>query len=407
MRFFFLKLIAFLLSVALTILCLIFLFTNHGDNLVQFVPAEAEAYFHANTRDILKLPPNQLATYLAWLSDKSGLPAQAWQNVLTELNNEISIFTINGQVFGIVKSTSRTQALIRTNQITAANQGKALIFPTLTVSNARLIDNTWFQATRRKIVFSDFVLYLKKLHGNIFPFPALATEKPLAAFGGVADGVLKLKVKGDVGQTINDKQIPQLTNLPDNFNFYFRNLNTSSMTQKAEYTAENFQFNLLKLINGTIEFLDTDSGFTLFAKAADNPLPELQNKIAGLLALTEPTKQEKVLPDGTIAVQRIVDPGAWQFKETILDDQPVWTLANTNQENSLSIIQRAGLYSIKQDSKASNPNWTISADIFNKCSKFRNKSSTLINLKNISPQATLHNLFLINKSANKLLVCID
>ena len=416
MRFFYAKLFAFLLAVAIAILCLIFLFANHGDNLVRFVPAEAEAYFHAKTRDILKLPENQWQTYTSWLADKSGLPAPAWQSVLTELNDEVGIFTINGQAFGLVKNTPHAQALLNKNLVVGidSNQSRqsvpknnALIFPALSLSATKLTDTKWFEDTRRKLVFSDYALYLKKLNSNIFPFPALGTEKPIAVFGSVDNGVLKLKVRGDVGQPLRGQQKMQLTNLPDNFNFYFRNINTSTMTQKAEYTAENFRFNLLKLVNGPVEYLDTATGFTLFVGTANNPIEELKQNIAGLLALTEPTKKEKSLPDGTIAIQRIVDPDDWQFKETIEDGQSVWELANVNPENSLSILQRGKLYSIKHYPKASNPNWTISTDIMDKCGKFSNKSSTLVNLKKMSHQTSLNHLYLINHSANHLVVCID
>lgn len=409
MRFFYLKLSTFLLAVAIAVLCLVFLFFNHNDRMAQFVPAEAEAYFHAETRDILKLPENQWQTYTAWLADKSGLSTQAWQSVISELNDVVGIFFINGQAFGIANNTERTTALLEQNKISWISTGHAIIFPSISSSsNANVLSQTsWFKQTRRKIIFADYVMYIKKLNGNIFPFPALGTEGSIAAFGGVKNGTLKFKVRGDVGQTANSNLKPQLTKLPDNFNFYFRNINTSAMTQKAEYTTENFRFNLLKLIKGPVEYLDTAAGFTVFAGTADNPLEELKNNIAGLLALTEPTRKEKALPDSTIAIQRIVDPSAWQFKETVEDGQSVWELANANKENSISILQRGKMYSIKHYPEASNPNWTISTDLFNNCRKFRNKSSALINFKNISTQTPLNHLYIINQSAKNLSVCID
>jgi len=407
MRFFYLKLSAFLSAVAVAILCLIFLFCNHNDRLIQFVPAEAEAYFHAETRDLLKLPQNQWQTYTAWLAEKSAISAGRWESIFRGLNNEIGIFSINGQVFGVTKNNYRTLGLIARQEMPFTVEKDIIYFPALNISANKLTGAPWFRATRRKIVFSDYVLYLKKLNGNTFPFPSLGTEQPIAAFGNVNDGVLKLKVRGDVGQSIRTKQKPQLTQLPENFNFYFRNINTGTMTQKAEYTTENFRFNLLKLIKGPVEYLDTTAGFTLFANTTDNPLEELKSNLANLLALTEPTRKEKALPDGTVAIQRVVDPSAWQFKETLEDGQSVWELTNVNQENSLSILQRGKMYSIKHYPKASNPEWTISTDIFDKCNKFRNESSALLNLKQLSKQTSLNNLYLINQSASKLVVCID
>ena len=407
MHFFFLKLTALLSAVVVTILCLIFLFASHNDHLVQFVPGEAEAYLHAETRDLLKLPQNQWQTYTAWLASKSAISADRWGSLFRSLNDEIGLFSLNGQVFGVTNNNYRTHGLIARQEIPFTVENKIIYFPALNVSSNKLTDSPWFHTTRRKIVFSDYVLYFKKLNGNTFPFPSLGNEKPIAAFGHVNNGVLKLKVRGDVGQDVRGKQPPQLANLPDNFNFYFRNIDTGAMTQKAEYTAENFRFNLLKLIKGPVEYLDTTAGFTLFANTMDNPLEELKSNLANLLALTEPTRKEKALPDGTVAIQRVVDPSAWQFKETLEDGQSVWELTNVNQENSLSILQRGKMYSIKHYPKASNPEWTISTDIFDKCNKFRNESSALLNLKQLSKQTSLNNLYLINQSASKLVVCID
>ncbi len=407
MSYFRLKFWLFVLSVTVFVGCWLFLFFNHNDHLVKYVPAQAEAYFHTTTQNLLKIPEKQRIFYLSWLEDKSAMSAGRWQSILEHLDEEVGFFSLNGQVFAVAKDTQKTLELISRNETSFTREGKVLFFPRLTVSADKLHETEWFKQTRRKIAFTNFLIYIKDIRTLKIPFVADQPSSPLALAGSAHENTLCLKTHGLTGQEVGRHEKPQISVLPADTSAYFNNIFPGKIVQNAEYSPQNFIFHLLKSLNGAVEFAQTPDGFMIIASQKENPTEQLQSFILNILAQTLPSEKSKLLPDQTTAIQYIADPNAWKFETVVSDYQQQYILTEPKINLDLRLTEVDGQLIINNNfphesivSSPANINTTSCSGMFSKnCLYIKPQSAELSNFFN--------HIVLRTGIFNQNTICID
>ncbi|MBI5077568.1 hypothetical protein HZB94_04275 [Candidatus Falkowbacteria bacterium] len=402
-RYFWLKFGLVVFSISLFFVCLIFLFLNHNDTLKNFVPEEAEIYLHSKPRQYNSLPANQRSVYLNWLEKHSSLSKSTWQSILQNHPSEIGLFSINGQVFGVVKSNKNAIDELNAQNVSFVQDGKATFFPALRLSVEKLTGNVWFRKINKKISFSDVLVYVKNISSLALPLPAFNSTEPLVASTNVAASQVKLRVAGPVGQKIELTNKRQIAALPSDTVIYFYNILTRNIPEKVEFLTKNFKFHLLQSMLGPVEYLETRDSFLIFASKKFNSLEMIKENILMILAQTLPVEKQKLLPDKTFSTQLIADPNQWQFQSTAIDN--VQTLLNEPKIGlSLSIVDLGEMIAIKN--KAQPPKLGFKTRLnskINSCSLFHNNGAIILPLNAING---IEDIIIINKDESKIVVCI-
>lgn len=402
-RYFWLKFGFILFSIMLFFVCAVFLIFNHNDNLKNYVPAEAEIYLHSKPRQYKSLPPNQKNFYLNWLEAHSSLSKSAWQSLLQNHNGEIGLFSINEQVFGVIKSKKAAIDALNAQGVSFVRDGEALFFPSLHVSEEKLKDRIWFQKISNRISFADILIYVKDNLSLPLPILEIAAE-PMRAAAEVSPNRIKLRISGPVGQKLKSKNKRQITGLPSNAVLYFYNILTKNISEKAEFSAQNFKFHLLQSLAGPVEFLEAKGGFTIFAPKKFNSFESIEKSILTILANTLPVEKQKFLPDQTVSTQLIADPSRWQFQNNITDNRQVSHLEEKKLNLTLSVEDLDELIVIKNNALTSNPNLLAKINqIVNSCSLFHNNGLIILPFNNVN---NFKELVIINKNPNNIVLCI-
>ncbi|MBU0546539.1 hypothetical protein KKA13_04810, partial [Patescibacteria group bacterium] len=170
---------------ALFFICLIFLFCNHLDTLASEIPAQAEIYFHANAKDIQQIPREQKDIILNWLEKGSTVSRDSWQELFNASADEIGIFTLNKQIFGITKNNPAVISILQNRNIEFSLNENALYFPSLNVADKKISTEPWYMESKRKINFAKYNLFLKNSSAIAIlqSFSEINTTKPVSAFG--------------------------------------------------------------------------------------------------------------------------------------------------------------------------------------------------------------------------------
>ncbi|NQT49539.1 hypothetical protein HQ571_02480 [Candidatus Kuenenbacteria bacterium] len=424
MHNFWLKFFSFIFAVILFCACFAFLFFNHADNLVKFAPVNAEVYLHSNAKFIERIPEKHFDVYLNWLEEKSTLTKDQWQEFFDNTKGEFGLFTINGQVFGMVRKDDKTLKRFRKGTIAFAENENAIYFPPLKLSESYLTETDWYNGARKRINFSKFTIYSKNFSYLNFPVTSITadSQKPIVIFGDNKEEQLKLTIFGLNNPKTKNFSKQNITLLSEGTNFYGKNVLADNIAQKTEYIPENFNFNLLSIINGPVEFEENQSEFTIYLQKADNDLEVLKSDILNIIAQTVPVEKEKLLPDHSVAVQLIADSSAWNFEnKNVKRDEgvapDVLELNVPEQRINLQLTETDLHYIIKnlfntKESGATPSSSLTSHDslqtknIPKKCKLFA-KSYLYMNLSNTSLSDYFAQAIVINNNPNKTIICID
>ena len=405
MRIFWIKISLFLFSVLIFIAGIAFLLFNHNDHLVNFVPAEAEVYLNADSNAFNKLSEEKKLLVLGWLADRSGLNETAWRIILENTHSEIGIFSINGQIFGLLKKTKQTEALISNQTENFQIKNNIIYFPSLKISNGNLAGQTWFAAAYKKISFKPLHLYAKNISALKLPLAKITglNDAAITILGKISANKIKFIVLSQSDFDMGNKQKTKLKTVPSDTQVYFNNITTNKINQEFEYIAHNFSFHLIKSINGPLEFLKTHEQFQIFADKNLNLLADLRKSVLNALAMTFPVEKLKALPDGTLATQYIADPATWAFETIATDAFAGEVLREPRLGYDLQIIDSDKYYIIK--SKSNNPSDVTQHNItpyFRKCSMFNRNGEIYLNYNNMIPSP----IVIINKNQSKLIICL-
>jgi hypothetical protein len=399
---FWLKFNLFVLAVLVFIGCWAFLFNLHADNLDKYVPAEAETYAHFNSKVLSKVPEEQKAFYLDWLAQQSTISAENWEQVLKLTRGEIGLFTINGQVFSVIKPRNKVHDFLNKQKIMYSGSKSVTYFPSLTAPTQVLAEEEWYKQTKNKINFADFVIYSESLAKSATTIPLLNYEElyPLAILGNFGNKTLNLTMKGNVGQAKTALLKPQIEQIPDSAKLYFRNFSGNSLIQMLPKADLNYDFAILQKLTGPIEYLQTESGSIIYALADLNDAELIKAYSAETLAHLSPSERAKELPDGTAAIHLIADPAVWTFE---INDNNV---ANIKHVNDLDLgyeigIKQTAEYIMIQNSEPS----LDAAAVATSCSYNSWKPKTSIY---IQPEGNIFsNIVITNKNQTTIGVCID
>ncbi|MEK7512539.1 MAG: hypothetical protein AAB575_06060 [Patescibacteria group bacterium] len=405
MRNFWIKTSLFLFSLLVFIAGITFLLLNHHDHLVNFVPAEAELYVNADSNVFNKLSEEKKLLLTSWLTNKSSLNAEKWRTILEDANAEIGIFSINGQIFGLLKKTKQTAALINNQTENIQTKDNVIYFPSLKISNDKLTSQAWFKTAYKKISFQPLRLYAKNISAFNLMLPNIPgmNNEAVTILGKIKTDKIKLTVFSQSDVDLGTKLKTRLKTVPSDTQIYFHGIATNKINQEFEYIAGNLSFHILKSINGPIEYLKTTADFQIFADKSLNSLVDLNKNITKDLAMTFPVEKLKALPDGTLATQYIADPSIWNFETIATDAFAGEILREPRLGYDLSITSADKYYII--ESKSNKPSLATQLNItpyFRKCSMFNRNGEIYLNYNTdkLSP------IVIINKNHSKLVICL-
>lgn len=401
MNNFILKLNLFLVGVVLFVGCSIFILLNHGDTIEKFVPAEAEAYLHIDVPAAQTLNTEKKDHFYNWLEAKSTLDSNSWKELLSKTKTEIGFFSINGQIFAISKANRNLNSYLSENNVSFVKKDDIIYVPALHLSEKSLINEEWYQKTKEKISFSDFVIYSKDLAKIEKTIPLLKTPTlyPLAGFGNIHKDYLELDVKGQVGQAKTKLTEANIKHIPANTSLYLRNIDTKTLNL-LKTPGENLEFSIISLVNGPIEYLNTENGSILYANKGLNTLNDLKSKIINTIGLLYPIEKEVELPDGSTGIHLVADTSiakyfvqnqnTWKTRENVEDIPFDFELSIQEEEEQLIVTLNTPLVAKATTQKCNFP-------------KFRKASGLYLT----TSQENWGNILIQNKNQTKISICID
>jgi len=404
MNQFFLKFYLLIFGILLFAGGILFLLFNHVDTLYRFVPAEAENYLHIQPKSLNELSEGQRTEIYTWLKDHSSISEESWKNIFDSRQRELGLFSLNGQIFGVVRNSNKLKSLLLSNGISTAYNKQVIFFPHLTLSNptiSSLADQPWFKTVRQRLCFKDFILYSHNLNTLQLNMPLLKNaELPVTSFlGNFDDKTVKIETLGQVGQAKSSSIAQPLKTLPKETLSYFRNLRVEEMA-KFNAVSDNLELSIIQTLSGAIEYYKDNAGSQVKISKAGLPREQLQKAILSSLAQLYPSRKERILPDGSVAINLIADEDAWVFVEAAPGE---WRLVASTESDEMKLAiyltETAGSYALtfgnpimtgNNESKCTLPKFSKNGIIFSKTS---NKN--------------FNNLLILNKNQKKLSICID
>lgn len=392
-------------AIALFILGWLFLLNLRSDHFIKHAPSDTGVYINTSTKFINKLPKNQYQLFLQWLEKNSQFNANQWQEAF-KMPREISFFSLNGELFGIIKKNKATLSLAQTLLKSYVTLEEVVIFPKIKLDDKSLAKTAWFNKTRRKINFSPLNAYVKDIAEIKTPMPALASNSPISILGKLSSGKIKLTIFGDVGQDRGEKIRGQKF-ISDNTKLFIRDISFSPIKEEANFGKGNLVFQLLKSINGPIELRLFDSSFVLFAQKRFNSIEQLTMNISLILANIYPREKTKLLPDNTLAIHFLADPEKWEFsKEVVEKNQIKYKLQKPKQNIDIEVGEAGNLLTVtnnKSQNETGINNIKVNR-ILNSCSIFGN-GIVFYQYENFDKD--ILNITIVNINKNKIRFCIN
>jgi hypothetical protein len=388
----------------ITIGCLFILFFSHPDNLARFVPAEATLYLHSQNNFLDKLPNNQKNLFLAWLEKKSTLTQSQWDQIIKEKTKEFALFTINGQFFGLTETNPNLKNTLEKTKISFTEVNNHLYIPAIKTNNTTITKESWYTNIRKHFNLSSLTIYLKNPRAMDIPTALINTnELPVVITNTTIQKTNCYNLHGQIGFTNKTKEPAHFSITPDT-KIYFNNFPAKEISQKVDYTLNNFPLLLLKTLKGSMEFVNTTDNFAIRVPKKENSLKEIQNNIKFILAQTKPSEKEKLLPDETIATQLIADSTQYLFSEVDNNHQQI-KLDEQNFEINIKTKEKD--HYIFSNSIFLNTKLTSNSNSNNPLSHKTNQG--LFYLNPTTPQATksLPAVWLLNKNPHNISICIE
>jgi len=307
------KTIVYCVCVAIVVIGFLFLFANHGDTLINFIPGEATVYSHFRVGAFSRLPVDQKILLISFLTKKSDiLEKNQWEAVFSLIKNkEFSIFILNNKTY--LATFLRNEVI--NSDLSHSSVGRVSFFPKLPLTTKKLVDQDWFQRIYKKIDFADWQAYVQ--NPALLGIPALANNEfsnPATISGKIDREMIKFSLNNLEGNQSLEKTAtaPGFITLP-NEKTHFR----GDVVNKALYqlhTRDNLSFFILSGLKGVKEYsLSDNNEFAILVDPGQNSLAEAEKAVLNSLAQIFPIKVNKALPDNTIATQLVADPGQWQF----------------------------------------------------------------------------------------------
>lgn len=393
---FWLKFWLFMLSLAVFIGCLVFLFVNHADSLIKNVPAEAEMYVHLKiTKD--QFPKDQLV--FNWLEERNAITKEQWARIFGQSSN-LGLFSVNKQIHGIIPKSKQTQSLLESLNIPFTVEKQVLFFPELAPSQDKMVDQDWFKNIEQKITSAHVIFYVKDPSTLNLNLVSLNKQiEPAVGLVKFRKNKVLITVLGDLGQTIEKKQQSMLTQLPEETQLYLNNIKTDEISQLLGSQPKNFRFNLLTYFHGPVEYLDLGERFMLIVDKEQNSLDSIKNNIKTALSYFYPVEKTKLLPDETTAIHLIADPSIWKFNA---QQELTETRQNLNlkiEETTFNYVILNNLSDFNGFITKTNENQSSVAKFECLPSNFNKKSWLFLNLE--------QKISLENKNQTKTKICID
>jgi len=389
------KITFFVFTLIITLGLFYVLFFSYPDKLVKYVPAEAETYLNMRTKYLAKVSTKEKDLFLTWLTQHNTLEKSQWEQLFSQQTPEIGFFTINKQVFGILKNTPEIKKALTSANISLTETPKIIFIPKIKLNNNSLAKESWFKDLEKKLNFSQLTLYTKNLKAlNISP-SMLAQDGPVAVSTKNFNKKTCYKTSSGINSTNKTTNINRFDQTKGNL--YLNGVETDAIAQDINYTLENLPILLLKNMIGPVEFISDKQNFAIRVNKAGNNELLIQNKIKFILAQVSPTEKIKYLPDDSPAIQLIADAKAYQFKNVNNDQQQI---IFNNEKYQLNLFKDTNFYFVTDNSeffekvKLANPqeNPQIKYGVIN------------LNLNNDKEQL---DLTFLGQKYGKVLICID
>ncbi|MBT4723252.1 hypothetical protein HN958_04685 [Candidatus Falkowbacteria bacterium] len=392
------KLIIATIAVIFIISGLLFLIFHHKDTLITFAPGEATAYLHTTSKSFNKLPESKKNLFLKYLEQKSSLNKTKWNESLSNVNDEFALFSVKKQAFGMIKQTENNVSLLNSQNIPFSQTDEVLFFPKINVSNEKLTDQDWFKKTNTTINFSKYTLLAQNSSLLNVNFPEIQDNEPILAKMDLVNENLRIKLYGKLGQS-KLKFKRQVQELPEDTKLYISGLTFSKLSQKSDYTSENFPYILTQSLAIPFEYVETDDTFQLYLDKKDVSLENFGEKIKEILAFTYPTEENKLLPDNSIAKQLIANKDNWQFESHSINGYKI----NDPELYIYDLNEHLLVTNAIQGSNFANN--TIKLDQIAKNCNIKRSNQTIYT--KIATQDTTNNILISNINKNRISICID
>jgi len=394
----------FIIGCIASALGILFLLFNHVDTLYHYVPGSAENYLHIKPQSLNELTPAQKQEIIIWLSAHSTLDQEAWQQILSLNTRELGLYTLNGQIFGLVKKNHVTENFFNGSILKSVVTKKVIFFGGRVLGKEdlqSLAQSAWFKSVRQKILFKDFVFYSQNLKTLNLGLPTIKNaEIPLISLlGNIKDARVQASILGNVGQA-KDKFITNgLSRLPASTIAYFRNLSLSNI-DKFKTISTNLEFSILQKLPSNLEYFKDPAGSELKLPKDSITLERLKQVILDATAQIYPTRTEKILPDGSIAINLIANKQAWSFVEF---SPKHWILPPITEDKTTPAL--IDLMETQNDYRITFGSPNFNGELESKCElpKFSQNGIIYYNLGLNS----FENLLIQNKNQKKIKICID
>ncbi|MFA6537696.1 MAG: hypothetical protein WCT18_04860 [Patescibacteria group bacterium] len=389
------KFIILILSTMVAVCLLLFILSNPHDHFLKFTPGEAEAYAQIKTTNIVK--STKFNYLLEILTTKSNLPKKFWQQLLQN-NTRIGLYSINGQIFGLIDNNKKNKNLLQGSKIAYLENQGVLSFP----KNNTQLKNDWLKQ-KRLTMFEDWQLYFKNGQ-SLKKFTNYFIQKDLSGGLTISGRIentskIKLTVKGNrIGFDNNfaKKNLLNLNGLPENLVSFENNLPKESFSE-TEFLPENIYFHLLKNIPKHQSY-QTTADFIIFAQ--DLTFEQLADIIKETFAFTFPSIKSKTLPDGTTARALWAEPNDWELQKT-KENNNLYNLWKQETPFPLTLSRENSNWKIVYGKNTSEQ--TTSLPVFvNSCLQKTKQNF----YKKIDSDIFQH-LAIINKGEDNLAVCIE
>ena len=404
MNNFYLKFYLLIFGILLFVGGILFLLLNHVDTLYKYVPAEAENYLHIQPKALNQLSDGQRSDIYRWLQDHSSVNELAWTKILESTQREIGLFTLNGQVFGITNNNKKFKEMLVIQHVSSSFNKNVILFPYLELKQPQietLADQNWFKDVRQRICFKDFILYSQNLSALQLNMPTIKNaELPVMSFlGNFDDGIIRIETLGNIGQTKSSPIDEPLKTLPAQTLSYFRNLRVEEIAQ-FNAVSDNLELSIIKKLDGGVEYYKDAYGSQIKIAKTALTIDQLKKAILSSLAQIYPSKKERILPDGSVAINLIADENAWNFVEV---SPQHWLLPRTNSSDETEII-----LSLKETTDTLTLTFNapdFAGIIDSKCSlpKFSQKGVIFTHTSN----QNFKTILILNKNQKKVSICID
>ena len=298
----------------------------------------------------------------------------------------------------MIKQTENNVSLLNSQNIPFSQTDEVLFFPKINVSNEKLTDQDWFKKTNTTINFSKYTLLAQNSSLLNVNFPEIQDNEPIFAKMDLVNENLRIKLYGKLGQS-KLKFKRQVQELPEDTKLYISGLTFSKLSQKSDYTSENFPYILTQSLAIPFEYVETDDTFQLYLDKKDVSLENFGEKIKEILAFTYPTEENKLLPDNSIAKQLIANKDNWQFESHSINGYKI----NDPELYIYDLNEHLLVTNAIQGSNFANN--TIKLDQIAKNCNIKRSNQTIYT--KIATQDTTNNILISNINKNRISICID